>query len=412
MNAGVVRGVTAWPVLLLLTAVVAALGLAALPAPGSYPLFSAIDAGVAGALVLPVVAAGAALAAARLRGAGVFRHRVSVRHSGAQWALCVLPAAGVGAVVLVVGAAVHVGRGGSFDGSVLEVLLPRVVLCGAVAAVGALLGRLVPLLFALPTAVALGFWAFVLPNSMADGPVRLMAGLPVRCCVSQVEPTTGAWLAHLLAVIGALAVALALWCLIDRAVLSGIALVVAAVASMGAAWGVAHAVPGHGLAVRDDPVRCEQVQQGTRAMDLCLWPENESLRPAVAADLREVLVIAQEHRVPVPAGVTESLVNLQPAYTEAILGDEDPMARRMALGLALVPREGCGTERQPFGDWGAVEAAPSAGDVPDRAETAAWWAVQLGLLQDPDEPEPFQGASGDEVRERVSTVMESTGCAA
>ncbi len=411
MRAGIVRGVTQWPLMLLLAVVVAALSIATLPPAGRYPLFATLDAGAAAALVLPIVAAGAAVAAARLRGAGVFRHRMTARHALVQWAFCTLPAAGVGAVTLVVAAVAHAARGGSLALPAPEVLAPRLALCLLVAALGALLGRLLPLLFALPAAVALGFWAFVLPNPMTDGPLRLMAGLPVRCCAPVVDLTTGAWVAHLLAVLGALSVLLALWCALDRAVVSGLVLAVAAAVSLGAAWSAAHSVPGHGLAVRDDAVRCQQVQEGTRAMDLCLWPESEDLRPQVEQDLREVLTIAERHQVPTPAGISESLADLPAGHTQAILGEHDAMGRRMALAFALAPRQGCGTAWNPFGDWGSTEAEAPAPSLPDLAEVGAWWAEQLGLPLDPEEPTPFEGASDQEVRQRITRVMESLACA-
>lgn len=417
MRAGLVRGVSGWPWVLLLAAGFAFFSLSTLPPRGAYPLLNAVDGTVVAALVMPLIAAASSMTAGRLRRAGVLGRRLHRRHALWQWVFAVLPASFAGAVVVCAGSQVQVLSGGAAALPAHQVLVPKVLVCVAVASLGALLGRILPLLVAMPAAVALGFTAFVLPNSMVDGPVRLMAGLPVRCCVPQVQMSMAAWVAHTLAATAVLLVSMAVWVLLDGAWVTAVAAVAVAVGLAVGSWSAAAAAPVHGLEVRSAQVACQPVEAAGRAADVCLWPENESSREHVADVVRQGLAVGERHQVPTPRRFTESLADLSQGDATLSVDHPDPMARRLMVVGSLTSREGCRGTADPFGDQVSSGERPSAaharepmGDVADRELARVWWSRQLGVAYDEEQGRELDAVPVGQQAPRVAAAMKALGC--
>lgn len=400
---------TAWPLVLLLAGGLLAYHLWMVGVETVHPLTNALDAHGGSVLVLPVVAAGATVVAGRLVEGEVFRRRLAPLKELALWAVAVLPVASVGAVVLLGGAWVQMLRAGHLAGIAGWLAAAMVLSPLAAASWGALAGRTLPLYVALPTSIVVAYLALGAFASMENGPARLMMAPPVACCVSQTEPTAGASTAYLLTVAAMVLLLAAAWWALQRPVVST-ALLLAALLTALAGWQAARTSPVHGLRLRPAVAGCQAVASGglDRAVELCLWPENEDRRAEIAGEVERLAAVAGENGISFPRRFTE-YPDSQGRLLPLDAADHQSWARTLLFSVAEAPR--CGPDQVlPEGDGQATaasappDAAPSASASDVDAAAVEWWEKALG--ERPDLSPRARAILGESPAAQLKTLRE------
>ncbi|WP_404370705.1 hypothetical protein [Kytococcus sedentarius] len=410
LSPGAMARLTAWPVVLLAAGVLVGYHLWMVGAETVHPLTNALDAYAGGILVLPVVAGGACVAAHRLAGGGAFQRPRSAGRQAGQSVIAVLPAAIAGATTLGVGALAQMARAGHVAGIPLWLVATMLLAPLAAALCGALFGRVLPLFIALPIALTVVYLAVGAFSSMDNGPLRLMMAPPVSCCVSQTEPAGGASLGQVMALSGLVLALAAVWCaagLRRASLLTALAMAAGAAGTWIAGWQAAAGAPDHGLTLRAPSGGCEAVADTGRAgpsvVSLCLWPENEPRRQAIAEQLARLADVARRHDLPFPGEVTEYAGTS--GRVVALDGSEDQHWRGSLLfSVAEAPR--CGHDQVLPGSGDEAVAGPQDAEARMALDAASveWWEVQLGRR--PALSGEVARLLGDDLEEQQQTLRE------